>query len=192
MQYEERIKRRIKRNMESVPEETEIDQDTVEQVIDDSVTVDESFPIYAITASEFDSHSRKPTNIDVELDIETAFTVLAQSGHLTGDPTGAFAAVSSLCALVSRKTKIDLEPETGFVYWVAYDNQKGAWEVPKQDLIDLAVEKSTQMDVHFELTEDEVNARITRLCDINSFQREHKNGEVYLVLRERCSSDWAR
>jgi len=191
MSREKRIKTRLKSYFDNIPEETELDKSQVEELVDECVSVDESFPIYNITAEQFNSKSRKPSNIKVELDIEASFEILAQSGYLLGESYGTFAAVGALCALVSRKTKINLEPETGFVYWVAYDNQYDPWEIPKQKLAELASEKSDTMDVHYDLTEDEVERRIQRLCDINSFDRECRHGKVYLVLRERCSSDWS-
>jgi hypothetical protein len=191
MSREKRIKNRLKSHLDHVSEETELDNSQVKKLVDECVSVDESFPIHDITASHFNSKSRKPSNIKVEFDIETGFEILAQSGYLSGEPSGIFAAVSALCALVSRKTKIDLEPETGFVYWIAYENQHDPWEIPKQELVELASEKSESMAVHFDLTEDEVEHRIRRLCNINSFDKEYRHEKVYLILKERCSSDWS-
>lgn len=190
MSYEQSIKKRIKGHINTLPEESGLENRELENIVDECVTVDEPWPIELISAAEFNTNSRKPSNIKVEFDIEASFEILAQGGYLSGDPTGAFAALCSLCALVSRKTKIDLEPETGFVYWVAYDNQQDPWEIREQKLVELASEKSQTTDVHFDLSQDEVKRRIQRLCDIKSFKKEYKHGKKCLVLRERCSSDW--
>ena len=190
MGYEQKIKTEVKSHLDDVLEETDIENRDLREVVEECVTVDESWPMRYMTATEFNASSRKPSNIKVEFDIEASFEILAQSGYLSDDEIGVFAAICALCALVSRKTKIDLEPETGFVYWVAYDNQQNPWEIPKQELVELAIKKSNTMDVHFELTKSEVERRIQLLCNINSFTREIRDRE-YIILRELCSSDWS-
>lgn len=191
MSYEQKIKNRLLKHLNNVPGKTDLERSELEQIVDECVTVEESWPLYLMTASEFNSSSRKPSNIKVEFDIEASFEILAQCGYLSGDPAGVFAAISALCALVSRKTKIDLEPETGFVYWVAYENQQSPWEIPYEKLVEVVLEKVDTMDVYFDLSEEEVERRIDKLCSINSFSREYRNGEEQLILRERCSSDWS-
>jgi len=191
MNQEKQIKNELKSRLDNVPEETELNKSQVDELVDECVSVDVSYPTYNINAEQYDAETIKFSNIKVELDIQTCFEILALWGYLSGEAYGTVAAVSALCSLVSRKTKINLKPETGFVYWVAYDNQYDPWEIPKQKLAELASEKSDTMDVHYDLTEDEVERRIQRLCDINSFNREYRHGKVYLILRERCSSDWS-
>lgn len=107
-------------------------------------------------SAEHTAHSRKPSNIIVEFDIGTSFENLAQAGLLSNDPLATFASISALCALVSRRTQIELDPETGFVYWVAYDNRHDGWEIHKRELTGLASKESKSGDVPFELTEDDV------------------------------------
>lgn len=191
MTYEGKVKAIIKNNISPPQENSQLDQSTVNTIIDECVSVDESYPIYDIKVNQFNAHSRKPTNINVKFNIESAFDLLSQTGYLSGDPYPTLASVGALCSLISRKTKIDLEPETGFVYWVAYENQQDPWEIPKNDLIDLATSKSESIDVRFELTEEDVEYRIRRLCDINSFKIEYHQGTEYVILRERCSADWS-
>lgn len=191
MTYEREVKAFIKNNISSPQENSQLDQSTIDAIIDECISVDESYPMYNINVNHFNAHSRKPTNISIEFNIESAFDLLSQTGYLSGEPYLTLASVGALCSLISRKTKIDLEPETGFVYWVAYENQQDPWEIPKKDLIDLAASKSESMDVRFELTEEDVEYRIRRLCDINSFKIEYHQGTEYVILRERCSADWS-
>ena len=61
-------------------------------------------------SAEHTAHSRKPSNIIVEFDIGTSFENLAQAGLLSNDPLATFASISALCALVSRRTQIELDP----------------------------------------------------------------------------------
>lgn len=190
MVYETTIKNRIKNNIEYSFENENIDQDKLDDLIDKCVSVNETHPIYEITANQFEAYSKKPTNVKVEFDISSAFGILSQVGLLSSDPIATFGSICALCALVSKKAKIRLEPETAFVYWVAYENQHDPWEIPKDELIELASSKSSSMDISINLTEDEVKDHIDQLCHYNSFRTEHKSGGEYLILRERCSSDW--
>lgn len=191
MSYEEQVKEQIRENLDSPPQISEENEVAIDDVIDEAIIVERDFPIYNISVNHFGADSRKPSNITVEFDIATALEILAQAGYLTGDPLGAFASVSALCALVTRKTKIELEPETGFVYWVAYEYSPEPWEILKDELVELASSKSKSMDVEFELTEEEVERRIRRLRKIKSFEIEYKQGNEYVILRERCSADWS-
>lgn len=191
MSYEEEVKEEIQNATSDIPQETDLEQDDLESIIEDYVTVDASWPIYNITASQLGGSSTKPSNIKVEFDIAATFEFLRQTDRFSGEPIEIFAALCSLCAVVSRKMKIDLKPETGFVYWVAYENQEDPWEIPKEELVKLASEQSHSDDVPFELTVDEVENRIQRLCNINSFRIEDEDGKERLILRELCSADWS-
>lgn len=197
MSHEEEVAKVIRDNLDSLSEKTDLDQDHIDRLVDECVSVDESAPLSSaslsdIKATPLSAQSSKPMNIIVGFDITTAFEILAQTGFLSGEPWAIFASVSAFCALVGNKTQIELNPETGFIYWIAYENRHELWEIPKEELIELVSNKSKSMDVPFELTKNEIECHIKLLCRYKSFKPRYKNGREYLILRERCSADWSK
>lgn len=191
MEYEKQliaqhVSRELTKRVEGDEEEL---RSEVEEIVDETVDVNKSFPFTLTVTGESGSYSQKPTNIELEFDAETAFSLIAQALSVaSGNPVAQGSALALTLATVSNKAKVTLSDEAGFVYWIAYKNHD-AWEVPKSELVTQSIEEAEGVDANISLNEDRIEQAIRELDRKDCINIE--GGEDnYVVLRELCKSKW--
>ncbi|MFC6907003.1 hypothetical protein [Halalkalicoccus tibetensis] len=164
----------------------------IERIVDNAINVNKSTPIEHVMTKPSRSSSRKPRNINIELDISDAFNLLAESSILQSESPEIImgTTLGLLCSTVAEKAKVTLSDEAGFVYWVAYENHD-LWEIPKRELITKSVEKTDNIRARIHLNEQKTTDAIDELIRKECITIE-ENGQdpIILRLRERCTSNW--
>lgn len=161
----------------------------VEEFVDEAVDVDKFYPVTLTVTGESGSYSQKPTNIELEYDAETGFSLIAQVLSVaSGNPVAQGSALALTLATVSRKAKVTLSDEAGFVYWIAYQNHD-AWAIPKSDLVVQSIEEAEEVEANISLNEERVKQAIRELGRKDCINIEQQNAD-YVVLRELCKSTW--
>jgi len=172
-----------------VDESEEEVRSEVEEFVDEAVDVDKHYPVTLTVTGESGSYSQKPTNIELEYDAETGFTLIAQVLSVaSGNPVAQGSALALTLATVSKKAKVTLSDEAGFVYWVAYQNHD-AWTIPKSDLVVQSIEDAEEVEANISLNEEMVRKAIRELDRKDCINIEQQDAD-YVVLRELCKSTW--
>ena len=159
----------------------------VSEMVEECVSLNYSDVFELTIASPEKATSRKPSNISVNL--EMALSMLGQAPALSSkDPAIIGGAVCTMCAVVARSAKIEMNPETGFVYWVAYSNREERWQIQRDKIAPLVSEACQNSDTPISISADEVERHLNALARYGCIEFETIEGREYVVLREVCKS----
>jgi hypothetical protein len=141
--------------------------------------------------SNGDVVSRKPSNVDVQIDFETGLLVLSElSAFASGDPVAVGSALAGLSAIVVGEGTITLSEESACVYAIAAEHWELGSPFAQAALIETVVDETTDRDEIESLSPAAIKDALDELETVGCLSRRSDNEATRVVLEERCTEYW--